>query len=63
LESSEVYFSGLDLDNNGSNETLWIVINDTTSVRVYGYFSPLNGYVNGHMEQIIFSDQILTGVY
>jgi hypothetical protein len=60
LESSEVYFSGLDVDGNGSNDSLMIVINDTTSVAVYGYFSPLNGYVNGRMEQIIFSNEIVT---
>jgi Ca2+-binding RTX toxin-like protein len=65
LDSSEVNFSSEDLDGNGSNESLKIVLNDTTNnyVEVYGYYSPWNGSVNGRMEQIIFSDQILTGVF
>ena len=49
----------MDLDGNGSNESLRIVINNTTSARVYGHFSPFNG-VNGRMEQIIFSNETIT---
>ena len=50
-----------DFDNNGTNDALQIVINATTSVTVFGHFSPtLMGQKNGRMEQIIFSDETIT---
>ena len=61
LESSNVYFGGFDSDGNGSNESLKIVINDTTSVTVFGHFSPAYpSQENGRMEQIIFSNETIT---
>lgn len=63
LESSSVYIDASSYDGNVSNgsETLKIVINDTTSVTVYGHFSPfVGGQENGRMEQIIFANETVT---
>ncbi len=63
LETSHVYFDSFSADGNATNgnESLKIVINHTTSVNVYGHFSPiLSGQENGRMEQIIFSNEVVT---
>ena len=61
LESSEVYFDAFGQDANGSDKSLKIVINDTTSVTVFGHFSPAYpSQENGRMEQIIFSNETIT---
>jgi hypothetical protein len=66
LESSDVYFDALDNDTDGINDSLRIVISSnttgiTTSVMVAGHFAPyLPGQENGRMEQIIFSDEVVT---
>ncbi len=61
LRSSEVYFDAYDFNNSGANDSLRIVINATTSVTIYGHFAPFDpGQENGRMEQIIFSNEIVT---
>ncbi len=57
LRTSDVYFDAFSADDNATNGngSLKIVINNTTSVNVYGHFSPVSaGQQNGRMEQIIF---------
>ena len=57
LETSDVYFDTI----SGEPESLKIVINDDTSVTVHGHFSPYyQGQENGRMEQIIFSNEVVT---
>jgi len=62
LESSDVYvdrFSFVTIDS--SEESLRIVIDSNTSVEVIGFFSPYYlGQQNGRMEQIIFSNEVVT---
>lgn len=62
LESSDVYFDAVDQDNSGSNDSLRIVINDSTRVDVFGHFAPFPNFAlkNGRIEQIIFSDKVVT---
>ena len=60
LESTEVSFETTNLDISGPDESLKIVINDTTSVLVVGHFSPIFPQDNGCMEQIIFSNEVVT---
>jgi hypothetical protein len=62
LESSDVYFDAFDEDGSGSNDSLRIVINDSTRVDVIGHFAPVpnRALENGRMEQIIFSDKVVT---
>jgi hypothetical protein len=62
LESSDVYFDAFDTDKLGSDDSLRIVISPDTSIQVMGHFAPQpgGGQENGTMEQIIFSDQVVT---
>jgi Ca2+-binding RTX toxin-like protein len=66
LESSDVYFDAFDNDGNNANDSLRMVISSnatsvTTSVTVIGHFAPvLLDQDNGRMEQIIFSDGVVT---
>ena len=60
LEFSDVYFARSSFAF-GSDDTLRIGINGAT-ISVIGYFAPVPdiGLRNGHVEQIIFSDQVVT---
>ena len=63
LETSHVYFDSFSADGKATNgnESLKKVINNPTSVNVYGHFSPiLSGQENARIEQIIFSNQVVT---
>ena len=63
LDSYDVSFFATDRDGNAANgnESLRIVINDTNSVTVIGHFSPISqAQENGRMEQIIFSNEVVT---
>jgi hypothetical protein len=63
LDSYDVSFFATDRDGNAANgnESLRIVINDTNSVTVTGHFSPISqAQENGRMEQIIFSNEVVT---
>jgi hypothetical protein len=65
LESSDVYFDAIDRDGAASNgnESLKVIIDDATSVLVVGHFAPAIEYDagNGRIEQIVFSDEIVSG--
>ena len=62
LSSSDVYFDAFDTDNLGANDSLRIVIDDDSEIQVLGHFAPEPGaeQENGTMEQIIFSDEVVT---
>ena len=61
LRSSEVHFDALDDDGIAGYESLRIDIDSTHKAFVFGHFSPYsNEQMNGRMEQIIFSDEIVT---
>ena len=61
LESSDVYVDAIDLSGDGTNDSLRIIINATTSVTVEGHLVPTDDdQENGRMEQIIFSNEVVT---
>lgn len=62
LSSSDVYFDAFDTDKLGSDDSLRIFIDNGTEIQVIGHFSPSpgTGQENGTMEQIIFSDEVVT---
>lgn len=59
LESSEVYFDAFDKSEDGIDDSLVIMVDDQTSVTIYGQLAPIPGadYGNGRIEQIVFSDE------
>jgi len=65
LESSDVHLETLDHDGKATNgnESLRIVINDSTAVTVVGHFVPaVEDYTwNGRMEQIVFTNETVSG--
>jgi hypothetical protein len=61
LETSDVYFDSYNSDSNlETKESLRIIIGSTSTVSVIGHFSPITGQENGRMEQIIFSNEVVT---
>jgi hypothetical protein len=62
LESSNVYFDAFDKSGDGVDDSLGIIVDDHTSVSVYGHFVPLPGtdHGNGRIEQIVFSDETVS---
>jgi Ca2+-binding RTX toxin-like protein len=61
LESSEVHFDAVDWSGDGEYDSLSIKIGSTHSVFVVGHFGPVPGESeDGRIEQIIFSDEVIT---
>ena len=56
FDSSEVYFDAVDLNGNGTNESLLLLTGDNSGVIVVGHFIDYYAGQEGHVEQIMFAD-------
>ena len=56
FDSSEVYFDAVDLNGNGTNESLLLLTGDNSGVIVVGHFINYYAGQEGHVEQIMFAD-------
>lgn len=59
-ESSEVYVDTVDVDNNGTEESLRLTMPDNTEVIVVGYFTNYYTGQEGKIEEIRFSDDTIS---
>ncbi len=59
-DSSEVYIDAVDLNGNGTDESLLLLTGDNIGVVIEGYFRNLYAGQEGKVEEIVFADSTLT---
>lgn len=60
FDSSEVYFDSIDINGNGTNESLLLLTGDNSGIIVVGHFIDYYAGQEGRVEQIAFADETVS---